>query len=184
MANETILTVIGNLTADPELRFTPNGAAVANFTVASTPRQFDRQSNEFKDGETLFLRCSAWKELGENCAESLQRGTRVVVQGRLKSRSFETKEGEKRTVMELDVDDIGPSLRRATAVVTKIQSGGGGFSGQQNQQQGGNFGGQQGQQAQQSGGNWGNQQQAQQSSGWGQNPGGQGGASNGSEPPF
>ena len=169
MANETILTVIGNLTSDPELRFTPNGAAVANFTVASTPRQFDRQSNEFKDGETLFLRCSAWKELGENCAESLQRGTRVVVQGRLKSRSFETKEGEKRTVMELDVDEIGPSLRRATAVVTKIQGGGGGFSGQQNQQQGGNFG---------------SQQQAQQSSGWGQNPGGQGGASNGSEPPF
>lgn len=176
MANETVITVVGNLTDAPELRFTPNGAAVANFTVASTPRQFDRQSNEFKDGETLFLRCSAWKELGENCAESLQRGTRVVVQGRLKSRSFETKEGEKRTVMELDVDDIGPSLRRATAVVTKIQSGGGGFSGQQNQQ-GGNFGGQA---QQQGGGNWGNQQQAQQSSGWGQNPG----AGNAEEPPF
>lgn len=171
MANETILTVIGNLTADPELRFTPNGAAVANFTIASTPRTFDRQSNEFKDAETLFMRCSAWKELGENVAESLQRGTRVVAQGRLKQRNFETKEGEKRTVVELDVDDVGPSLRRATAVVTKIQGGGGGFSGQQNQQQGGNFGGQQGQQAQQGGGNWGNQQQTQQSSGWGQNPG-------------
>ena len=168
MAGETIITVVGNLTADPELRFTPNGAAVANFTVASTPRQFDRQSNEFKDGETLFLRCSAWKELGENCAESLQRGTRVVVQGRLKSRSFETKEGEKRTVTELDVDEIGPSLRRATAVVTKIQSGGGGT-----------FGGQQRSQAFQQGGSIPPQVQGQQTSGWGQNPGG-----TADEPPF
>lgn len=170
MAGETVITVVGNLTADPELRFTPNGAAVANFTVASTPRQFDRQSNEFKDGDTLFLRCSAWKELGENCAESLHRGTRVVVQGRLRSRSFETKEGEKRTVMELDVDDIGPSLKRATAVVTKIQQGGG--FGQGQQQGGGNVGGQQSQQG-------GFIPPQQQSGGWGQNPGG--GAD---EPPF
>lgn len=138
MAGETVITVVGNLTSDPELSFTPNGAAVSNFTVASTPRIFDRQSSEFKDGETLFLRCNAWRELGENSAESLQRGTRVIVQGRLKSRSFETKEGEKRTVMELDVDEVGPSLRRATAVVTKQQSGGG-FSSQQ-AQQGGDWG--------------------------------------------
>lgn len=173
MAGETVITVVGNLTSDPELRFTPNGDPVANFTIASTPRMFDRQSNEFKDGATLFLRCSAWKKLGENIAESLQRGSNVVAQGRLKQRDFETKEGEKRTVVELDVDELGPSLRRATAVVTKIQ-GGGGFSGQQNQQQGGSFGGQQAQQS----GNWGNQQQAQQSSGWGQNPGAA------DEPPF
>lgn len=172
MAGETVITVVGNLTSDPELRFTPNGAAVSNFTVASTPRIFDRQRNEFIDGETLFLRCSAWKELGENSAESLQRGTRVIVQGRLKSRSFETKEGEKRTVMELDVDEVGPSLRRATAVVTKTQ-GGGGSNGQQ---PGGNFGGQQSQQ----GGGWGNQQQAQQSPAWGSNPG----AADADLPPF
>lgn len=119
MAGETIITVIGNLTTDPELKFTPNGAAVANFTIASTPRKFDRQTNEFKDGETLFMRCSIWREAAENVAESLQRGTAVIAQGRLKSRSFETKEGEKRTVQELAVDEIGPNLRRATAVVTK-----------------------------------------------------------------
>ena len=139
MAGETVITVVGNLTSDPELRFTPNGASVSNFTVASTPRIFDRQRNEFIDGETLFLRCSAWKELGENSAESLQRGTRVIVQGRLKSRSFETKEGEKRTVMELDVYDVGPSLARATAVVTKNAPKNGGFGGNG----GGNFGQQQ-----------------------------------------
>lgn len=159
MAGETVITVVGNLTSDPELRFTPNGAAVANFTVASTPRMFDRQSNEFKDGETLFLRCSVWREMGENVAESLQRGTRVVVQGRLKSRSFETKEGEKRTVMELDVDEVGPSLRRATAQVTKNERSGGGFSG------GGNSGGQQ-----QGGGSQQGGFGQQQSSGWGNNP--------------
>lgn len=119
MAGETIITVIGNLTADPELKFTHNGAAVANFTIASTPRKFDRQANEFKDGETLFMRCSIWREAAENVAESLQRGTAVIAQGRLESRSFETKEGEKRTVQELAVDEIGPNLRRATAVVTK-----------------------------------------------------------------
>ena len=129
MAGETTITVDGNLTADPELRFTPAGAAVANFTVASTPRTFDRQSNEWKDGEALFLRCSIWREAAENVAESLTRGARVVVTGRLKQRSFETKEGEKRTVMELEVDEIGPSLRYATAKVNKASRGGGGGGG-------------------------------------------------------
>ena len=139
-AGDTVITIIGNLTADPELRFTPSGAAVANFTVASTPRMFDRQSNEWKDGETLFMRCSIWREAAENVAESLQRGTRVVVTGRLKSRSYETKEGEKRTVVEMDVDEVGPSLRYANAKVTKTQrsgDSGGGFGG------GGGQGGQQ-----------------------------------------
>ena len=141
MAGDTVITVIGNLTGDPELRFTPSGAAVANFTVASTPRAFDRQSNEWKDGETLFMRCSVWRDAAENVAESLGRGTRVIVSGRLKSRSYETKEGEKRTVVEMEVDEIGPSLRYASAKVTKTQrgSGGGGFGGQQ----GGGSGGQQ-----------------------------------------
>ena len=131
MAGDTVITVIGNLTADPELRFTPSGAAVANFTVASTPRQFDKASNEWKDSETLFMRCSVWRDAAENVAESLQRGTRVVVSGRLKSRSYETKEGEKRTVVEMDVDEVGPSLRYATAKVNRTQrgSGGGGFNG-------------------------------------------------------
>lgn len=126
MAGDTIITVVGNLTADPELRFTPSGAAVANFTVASTPRQFDRQSGEWKDGEALFLRCNIWRQAAENVAETLTRGARVVVQGRLKQRSFETKEGEKRTVVELEVDEIGPSLRYATAKVNKVSRGGGG----------------------------------------------------------
>jgi single-strand DNA-binding protein len=130
MAGETIITVIGNLTGDPELRFTPSGAAVANFTIASTPRTFDRQSNEWKDGETLFLRASVWREAAENVAETLTKGMRVVAQGRLKSRSYETKEGEKRTVSELEVDEIGPSLRYASAKVTRTQrSGGGGGNG-------------------------------------------------------
>lgn len=159
MAGDTIITVVGNLTADPELRYTPNGAAVANFTVASTPRMFDRKTNEWKDGETLFLRCNAWRDLAENVTETLQRGTRTIVQGRLKSRSFETKEGERRTVFELDVDEIGPSLRYATANVTKKEFSGGGFSGGG---QGGFSGGGQGGQ---SGG-------GQQGGGWGQNPGG------------
>ena len=130
MAGDTVITIIGNLTGDPELRFTPSGAAVANFTVASTPRQFDRQANEWKDGETLFMRCSIWREAAENVAESLTRGTRVVVQGRLVSRSWEDKEtGQKRSVMEMQVDEIGPSLRYATAKVNKTQrSGGGGGS--------------------------------------------------------
>ncbi|WP_420749648.1 single-stranded DNA-binding protein [Rhodococcus sp. O3] len=126
MAGDTVITVVGNLTADPELRFTPAGAAVANFTVASTPRVFDRQSNEWKDGEALFLRCNIWREAAENVAESLTRGSRVIVQGRLKQRSYETREGEKRTVVELEVDEIGPSLRYATAKVTKAGRGGGG----------------------------------------------------------
>ncbi|SEF12555.1 single-strand binding protein [Arthrobacter alpinus] len=121
MAGETTITVIGNLTSDPELRFTPSGSAVANFTIASTPRTFDSQSNEWKDGETLFLRASIWREAAENVAESLTKGTRVIVSGRLKSRSYDTKEGEKRTVMELEVDEIGPSLRYANAKVNRTQ---------------------------------------------------------------
>jgi single-strand DNA-binding protein len=132
VAGDTTITVVGNLTADPELRFTPSGAAVANFTVASTPRTFDRQTNEWKDGEALFLRCNIWREAAENVAESLTRGSRVIVQGRLKQRSFETREGEKRTVVELEVDEIGPSLRYATAKVNKASrsgGGGGGFGG-------------------------------------------------------
>ncbi|MCV7316583.1 single-stranded DNA-binding protein [Mycolicibacillus parakoreensis] len=124
-AGDTNLTIVGNLTADPDLRFTPSGAAVANFTVASTPRIYDRQTGEWKDGEALFMRCSIWREAAENVAETLTRGARVVVTGRLKQRSFETREGEKRTVIELDVDEIGPSLRYATAKVTKISRGGG-----------------------------------------------------------
>ena len=123
MAGDTVITVVGNLTADPELRFTPSGAAVASFTIASTPRQFDRNTNEWKDGEALFLRCSIWRQAAENVAESLQRGMRVVAQGRLKQRSFETREGEKRTVIELDVDEVGPSLRYATAKVNRTQRG-------------------------------------------------------------
>ena len=116
MAGETPITLIGNLTADPELRFTPNGAAVANFTVASTPRTFDRQTNEWKDGDAMFLNCSVWRQYAENVAESLTKGMRVIVSGRLKSRSYETREGEKRTVFEVDVDEVGPALRYATAV--------------------------------------------------------------------
>ncbi len=119
MSGDTVITVVGNLTADPELRFTSSGAAVANFTVASTPRIFDRASNEWKDGEALFLRCNIWRQAAENTAESLTRGSRVIVSGRLKQRSFETKEGEKRTVIELEVEEIGPSLRYATAKVNK-----------------------------------------------------------------
>lgn len=152
MAGETTITLIGNLTADPELRFTPSGSAVANFTVASTPRTFDRQANEWKDGETLFLRCGVWRETAENVAETLTKGMRVIVTGRMKSRSYETKEGEKRTVIELDVDEIGPSLKYASAKVTRhtqnVGTGGagGGNSGQwgnnSGQGQGGGWGGQ------------------------------------------
>src|SRR6188508_153891 len=126
MAGETLITVVGNLTDDPELRFTPSGAAVANFTVASTPRNFDKNSNEWVDGEAMFLRCSIWRQAAENVAESLQRGMRVVVQGRLKSRSYETREGEKRTVFEIEVEEVGPSLKFATAKVTRATRGGGG----------------------------------------------------------
>ncbi|MEV8355425.1 single-stranded DNA-binding protein [Micrococcus luteus] len=142
MAGETVITVVGNLTADPELRFTPNGAAVANFTVASTPRTFDRQTNEWKDGEALFLRCSVWREAAENVAESLTKGMRVIVQGRLRARSYDDRDGNRRTSWELDVDEVGPALRFATAKVTRAQrgggGGGGGFGGGQ---QGGGFGG-------------------------------------------
>ena len=129
MAGDTTITVVGNLTADPELRFTPSGAAVANFTVASTPRIYDRQSGEWKDGEALFLRCNIWREAAENVAESLTRGARVILSGRLKQRSFETREGEKRTVVEVEVDEIGPSLRYATAKVNKVSRSGGGGGG-------------------------------------------------------
>ena len=142
MAGDTIITVVGNLTADPEMRFTPSGAAVASFTVASTPRTFDRQAGEWKDGETLFMRCSIWRDAAENVAESLTKGTRVIAQGRLVQRSFTTREGENRTVVEMQVDEIGPSLRYAKAQVTRQPRGGGqgGFGGGQ----GGGFGGNQG----------------------------------------
>ena len=130
-AGDTAITIAGNLVDDPELRYTPTGQAVARFRVASTPRFMDRQTNEWKDGESLFLSCNVWRQAAENVAESLQRGMRVIVQGRLKQRSYETKEGEKRTVYEVEVDEVGPSLRNASAKVTKTQrsSGGGGFGG-------------------------------------------------------
>lgn len=144
MAGETQITIVGNLVDDPELRFTPSGAAVANFRVASTPRVFDRQTGEWRDGESLFLTCSVWRQYAENVAESLQRGMRVIVQGRLKQRSYETKEGEKRTVFEVDVEEVGPALRNATAKVTKTQRQGGGFGGggYGGAPQGGGYGGQ------------------------------------------
>ena len=129
MAGETTITIVGNLVDDPELRFTPSGAAVANFRVASTPRTFDKQTNEWKDGEGLFLSCSVWRQAAENVAESLQRGMRVVISGRLKARTYETREGEKRTVFEIDVDEVGPSLKYATAKVTKTTRSGGGQGG-------------------------------------------------------
>ena len=129
MAGETVITVIGNLTDDPELKFTPSGAAVANFTVASTPRTFDRQTNEWKDGDALFIRCAAWRQLAENCAESLQKGQRVIVTGALKIRNYERQDGSKGTSVEINVDEIGPSLRYATAKVTKAGRGGGGGGG-------------------------------------------------------
>lgn len=138
MAGETVITVVGNLTADPELRFTPNGAAVANFTVASTPRTFDKKSNEWVDDETLFMRCAVWREAAENVAESLTKGTRVIVQGRLKARSYDTKEGDRRTSTELEVDEVGPSMKYATAKVTRNSRGGGQSRG--HSQGGGGFG--------------------------------------------
>jgi single-strand DNA-binding protein len=151
MAGETVVTLVGNLVDDPELRFTPSGAAVANFRVASTPRTYDRQSGEWKDGESLFLSCSVWRQAAENVAESLQRGMRVIIQGRLKQRSYDDREGQKRTVFEIDVDEVGPSLRSATAKVTKASrsggegGGGGGFGGGGGgNNQGGGFGGNQG----------------------------------------
>ncbi|MBQ0847789.1 single-stranded DNA-binding protein [Streptomyces sp. NPDC057621] len=203
MAGETVITVVGNLVDDPELRFTPSGAAVAKFRVASTPRTFDRQTNEWKDGESLFLTCSVWRQAAENVAESLQRGMRVIVQGRLKQRSYEDREGVKRTVYELDVEEVGASLKTATAKVTKTTgrggqggySGGGGGGGQQ----GGNWGGGSGGGQQQGGGGgapaddpWatsapaGGGNQGGGGGGWGGNSGGSGGSGGGysDEPPF
>ncbi|HIW99595.1 MAG TPA: single-stranded DNA-binding protein [Candidatus Nesterenkonia stercoripullorum] len=191
MAGETIITVVGNLTADPELRFTPSGAAVSNFVIASTPRFFERQSNEWKDGETLFVRCSLWREAAENAAESLTKGMRVIAQGRLKARSFETKEGERRTSWELDVDEIGPSLRFATASVQRQggqggqgRGGGGGF----NSGGGGGFGGggdSFGGGGQGQGGGWGGNDSGP-SDPWGGQPSSGGGwdTPNSNEPPF
>ncbi|MET3204909.1 MULTISPECIES: single-stranded DNA-binding protein [unclassified Arthrobacter] len=196
MAGETTITVIGNLTNDPELRFTPSGSAVANFTIASTPRTFDRQSNEWKDGETLFLRAAVWREAAENVAESLTKGMRVIVSGRLKSRSYETKEGEKRTVMELEVDEIGPSLRYANAKVNRTQRSGGGGAGNGAQggfggNSGGGFGGGNsgGNQGGNSGGSFGGgNQPAAQEDPWAtpgvSNAGGGWGNGPDSEPPF
>ncbi|MCQ4207733.1 single-stranded DNA-binding protein [Streptomyces longispororuber] len=203
MAGETVITVVGNLVDDPELRFTPSGAAVAKFRVASTPRTFDRQTNEWKDGESLFLTCSVWRQAAENVAESLQRGMRVIVQGRLKQRSYEDREGVKRTVYELDVEEVGASLRSATAKVTKTSGrggqggyGGGGGGGQQGGgggSWGGNSGGSGG--GQQGGGGapaddpWatgapaGGGQQGGGGGGWGGSSGGSGGGYS-DEPPF
>lgn len=175
MAGDTVITVVGNLTADPELRFTPSGAAVANFTIASTPRIYDRQSSEWRDGDTLFLRCSLWREAAENAAESLTKGARVIAQGRLTQRSFETREGEKRTVVELQVDEIGPSLKSATAKVTRAQRGGGGGGFGGGNSGGGGFGGN-------SGGGYGNSPQSDDP--WGSASSGSSGGGIDDEPPF
>ena len=172
MAGETVITVVGNLVDDPELRFTPAGVAVAKFRVASTPRVFDRQTNEWKDGESLFLTCSVWRQAAENVAESLQRGARVIVQGRLKQRSYEDGQGVKRTVYELDVDEVGVSLARATAKVEKNPSGGRTPNAQQATQD--PWAGAQPANGQQQGGGWGSQpaqqQPAQQGAGYSENP--------------
>ena len=190
MAGDTIITIVGNLTADPEVRFTPSGAGVASFTVASTPRVFDRQTGEYKDGETLFMRCWIWREAAENVAESLKKGMRVIVQGRLVQRSFTTREGENRTVVEMQVDEIGPSLRYAKAQVTRqsSQQGGqnqGGNFGGNSQQGNGGFGGQ-GQQGgqNQNGFGGGNQGGPQQGANFGGNFGGNQVADFGGEPAF
>ena len=200
MAGDTPITVVGNLTADPELRFTPSGAAVANFTVASTPRTFDRQTNDWKDQETLFLNCSVWRQAAENAAESLTRGMRVIVSGRLKARSYETREGEKRTVFEIDVEEVGPSLKMATAKVQKTSRSGGGqgfASGGgddpwASNQGAGQGGGQSAPAGGQGGGSWGGQQGGGQGAGAGSSSGGgqadpwatpSGGGSH-DEPPF
>lgn len=176
MAGETQITLIGNLTADPELRFTPSGAAVANFTVASTPRNFDRQTNEWKDGEAMFINCSVWRQYAENVAETLSKGSRVIVQGRLKARSYETREGEKRTVFEVDVEEVGPALRYATAKVTRTTGGGGGGGNWQgNQNQGSND---QGSQSQGGQGNSGSQDP------WGSSGGNAGGGNRGGNDPW
>ncbi|MEW1565771.1 single-stranded DNA-binding protein [Streptomyces sp. NPDC093509] len=171
MSGETVITVVGHLCDDPELRFTPAGAAVAKFRVASTPRTFDKQTNEWKDGESLFLTCSVWRQAAENVAESLQRGMRVIVQGRLKQRSYEDREGVKRTVYELDVEEVGASLKSATAKVTKASSSGGGQQGGQQARQ------------QSSGGRddpWSSPSAPTQQGGWGAS----GGGGYSDEPPF
>ena len=190
MSGETIITVVGNLTDDPELRFTPSGAAVANFTIASTPRTLDRQTNEWRDGEALFLRCSLWRQAGENAAESLTKGMRVIATGALKQRSYE-KDGAKHTVVEMDVDEVGPSLKYATAKVNKTQRGGGG-GGFNNGGQGGAQGGGQGGSAGGQGGSpandpWATGSPAAANTGGGKSAGPQGGWGNGpsyDEPPF
>ena len=186
MSGEPVITVIGNLAGDADLRFTPSGAAVANFTVASTPRHFNKQANEWQDGETLWLGCSVWRQAAENVAESLVKGTRVIVTGRLKSRSYETREGEKRTVFEIDVDEVGPSMKYATAKVTKTSRGGGGGGFQSgggddpwassNQSGGGQSNGGQ------SGGGWGGQQGSGSASGGQSDPWASSGSQD--EPPF
>ncbi|MCO6007263.1 single-stranded DNA-binding protein [Actinoallomurus purpureus] len=193
-AGDTQITIVGNLVADPELRFTPNGQAVATFRVASTPRFRDQQSGEWKDGESLFMTCNVWRQAAENVAESLQRGMRVMVQGRLKQRSYETREGEKRTVFEIEADDVGPSLKNATAKVNKSQrqgggggfggGGGGGFGGggQGGGGQGGGFGGSQGGQGGQGGGGFGGGGNAPADDPWATGGGGGGGFSD--DPPF
>lgn len=187
MAGETQITLVGNLTGDPDLRFTPSGAAVANFTVASTPRTFDRQTGEWRDGEAMFINCAVWRQYAEHVAESLTKGMRVIVQGRLKSRSYETQQGDRRTVFEIDVDEVGPSLRYATAQVTRTSGGGqggGNWQGNQNQGGGQNYGNQ-GQQGQ---GGYGNQpQQGQGGQGgdpWGSSGGGYGGGNRGGNDPW
>ncbi|QWW19632.1 single-stranded DNA-binding protein [Schaalia sp. 19OD2882] len=195
MAGETVITIIGNLTADPELRFTQSGAAVADFTVASTPRTFDRNANEWRDGETLFMRCSVWREMADNVAESLRKGMRVIVQGRLTQRSYETREGERRTVVEMQVDEVGPSLRRAQAKVTRNapqgEPGGrgqGGYSqggGQGGYQQGGGYGGAgRGGQGGYSQGGYGAPAGGQADDPWRTSDSGGGATSFGDEPPF
>ncbi|WP_103062398.1 single-stranded DNA-binding protein [Actinomyces qiguomingii] len=173
MAGDTVITIIGNLTADPEMRFTPSGAAVASFTIASTPRSFDRQAQEWRDGETLFMRCSIWRDAAENVAESLTKGTRVIAQGRLQQRSYTTREGENRTVVEMQVDEIGPSLRYAKAQITRQPRGGGQGGGFNQGGQGGGYNAGQ----QQGGYNQGNQGGGQQ----GGYQGGQGGYSQGGQ---
>ena len=172
MAGDTIITVVGNLTHDPELRFTPSGAAVASFTIASTPRTYDRQSGEWKDGDALFMRCSLWRDAAENVAESLTKGMRVIAQGRLVQRSYTTREGEQRTVVEMQVDEIGPSLRYAKAQVTRNSRGGGNYGGNNaGASNGGGYGGSQGGYNAPQGGSAGD-------------PWATGGSSFGDEPPF
>ena len=192
MAGDTVITVIGNLTADPELRWTQSGAAVADFTVASTPRTYDRNAGEWRDGDTLFMRCSVWRETAENVAESLRKGMRVIVQGRLTQRSYDTQQGERRTVVELQVDEVGPSLRRARAQVTRTASSGGGYQSdnrgqqqggyQQGAPQGGGYGGGQGGYGQ-GGANYGAPTGGSPEDPWRSAPAG-GATSFGDEPPF